>query len=63
MAERGIRTIFYLQVDNPLIAIGDPGFLGVHRRRGAEMSSKVVRKTRSRREGGRSSSSATAARR
>ena len=45
MAERGIRTIFYLQVDNPLIAIGDPGFLGVHRRLGAEMSSKVVRKT------------------
>ena len=41
----GIRTIFYLQVDNPLIAIGDPGFLGVHRRPGAEMSSKVVRKT------------------
>jgi UDP-N-acetylglucosamine/UDP-N-acetylgalactosamine diphosphorylase len=45
MADGGIRTIFYLQVDNPLIAIGDPGFLGVHRRLGAEMSSKVVRKT------------------
>ncbi len=45
MADGGIRTIFYLQVDNPLIAIGDPGFLGAHRRAGAEMSSKVVRKT------------------
>jgi len=45
MADAGIRTIFHLQVDNPLIAIGDPGFLGVHRRAGAEMSSKVVRKT------------------
>jgi UDP-N-acetylglucosamine/UDP-N-acetylgalactosamine diphosphorylase len=45
MAETGIRTIFYLQVDNPLIAVGDPGFLGAHRRAGAEMSSKVVRKT------------------
>ena len=45
MAEGGIRTIFYLQVDNPLIAIGDAGFLGLHRRAGAEMSSKVVRKT------------------
>jgi UDP-N-acetylglucosamine/UDP-N-acetylgalactosamine diphosphorylase len=44
MAEGGIRTIFYLQVDNPLVAIGDPGFLGAHRRLGAEMSSKVVRK-------------------
>ncbi len=45
MAEHGITTIFYLQVDNPLIAIGDPGFLGAHRRAGAEISSKVVRKT------------------
>jgi UDP-N-acetylglucosamine/UDP-N-acetylgalactosamine diphosphorylase len=45
MAESGITTIFYLQVDNPLIAIGDPGFLGAHRRTDAEMSSKVVRKT------------------
>jgi UDP-N-acetylglucosamine/UDP-N-acetylgalactosamine diphosphorylase len=44
MAGGGIRTIFYLQVDNPLVAIGDPGFLGIHRRLGAEMSSKVVRK-------------------
>jgi UDP-N-acetylglucosamine/UDP-N-acetylgalactosamine diphosphorylase len=44
MAAAGIRTIFYLQVDNPLIAIGDPGFVGIHRRAGAEMSSKVVRK-------------------
>lgn len=44
MAEGGIRTIFYLQVDNPLIAIGDPGFLGLHRRVGAQISSKVVRK-------------------
>jgi UDP-N-acetylglucosamine/UDP-N-acetylgalactosamine diphosphorylase len=45
MTAGGIRTIFYLQVDNPLVAIGDPGFLGAHRRAGAEMSSKVVRKT------------------
>jgi UDP-N-acetylglucosamine/UDP-N-acetylgalactosamine diphosphorylase len=45
MCERGIETIFYLQVDNPLIAIGDPGFVGAHRLAGAEVSSKVVRKT------------------
>ncbi|HYX85696.1 MAG TPA: UTP--glucose-1-phosphate uridylyltransferase [Gaiellales bacterium] len=45
MAAAGVQTIFYLQVDNPLVAIGDPGFVGIHRRLGAEMSSKVVRKT------------------
>jgi UDP-N-acetylglucosamine/UDP-N-acetylgalactosamine diphosphorylase len=45
MRERGIETIFYLQVDNPLIAIGDPGFVGAHRLARAEVSSKVVRKT------------------
>ena len=45
MRERGVETIFYLQVDNPLIAVGDPGFVGAHRLAGAEVSSKVVRKT------------------
>ncbi len=45
MRERGIETIFYLQVDNPLVAVGDPGFVGAHRLAGAEVSSKVVRKT------------------
>jgi UDP-N-acetylglucosamine/UDP-N-acetylgalactosamine diphosphorylase len=45
MHERGIETIFYLQVDNPLVAVGDPGFVGAHRLAGAEVSSKVVRKT------------------
>jgi UDP-N-acetylglucosamine/UDP-N-acetylgalactosamine diphosphorylase len=45
MRERGIETIFYLQVDNPLVAVGDPGFVGAHRLAGADVSSKVVRKT------------------
>ena len=36
--------MFYLQVDNPLVAIGDPGFVGAHRLAGADVSSKVVRK-------------------
>jgi UDP-N-acetylglucosamine/UDP-N-acetylgalactosamine diphosphorylase len=45
MRERGIETVFYLQVDNPLIAIADPGFVGAHRLAGAEVSSKVVRKS------------------
>jgi UDP-N-acetylglucosamine/UDP-N-acetylgalactosamine diphosphorylase len=45
MRQRRIETIFYLQVDNPLIAVADPGFVGAHRLAGAEVSSKVVRKT------------------
>jgi UDP-N-acetylglucosamine/UDP-N-acetylgalactosamine diphosphorylase len=44
MRSRGIETVFYLQVDNPMIAIGDPGFVGAHRLAGADVSSKVVRK-------------------
>ncbi len=41
---RGIDTIFYFQVDNPLVQICDPTFIGFHHLEGAEMSSKVVRK-------------------
>jgi UDP-N-acetylglucosamine/UDP-N-acetylgalactosamine diphosphorylase len=44
MRARGADTIFYLQVDNPLVAIGAPGFLGAHSLAGAEVTSKVVRK-------------------
>jgi UDP-N-acetylglucosamine/UDP-N-acetylgalactosamine diphosphorylase len=44
MRARGIETVFYLQVDNPMIAIADPGFVGAHRLAGADVSSKVVRK-------------------
>jgi UDP-N-acetylglucosamine/UDP-N-acetylgalactosamine diphosphorylase len=44
MRDRGVETVFYLQVDNPLVAIADPGFVGAHRRAGADVSSKVVRK-------------------
>jgi UDP-N-acetylglucosamine/UDP-N-acetylgalactosamine diphosphorylase len=42
MRERGIRTLFYFQVDNPLVQIADPAFLGLHRQADAEMSFKVV---------------------
>jgi len=45
MAKRGIDTVFYYQVDNPLVRIGDPVYLGLHAMAGAEMSCKVVRKT------------------
>jgi len=45
MADRGIDYIFYLQVDNPLVKILDSVFLGYHNMAGAEISSKIVRKT------------------
>ena len=44
MRERGVRTLFYFQVDNPLVEIADPAFLGHHRQAGAEMSFKVIEK-------------------
>ena len=44
MEERGIRTLFYFQVDNPLVEIADPGFLGLHLQADAEMSVKVCAK-------------------
>jgi UDP-N-acetylglucosamine/UDP-N-acetylgalactosamine diphosphorylase len=44
MGSRGIDRIFYYQVDNPLVRIGDPVYLGFHEETGAEMSCKVVRK-------------------
>lgn len=44
MAARGIDEIFYFQVDNPLVNIADPLFVGAHIDRSAQMSTKVVRK-------------------
>lgn len=40
----GVRTLFYFQVDNTLVKIADPAFLGLHRQADAEMSFKVVEK-------------------
>jgi UDP-N-acetylglucosamine/UDP-N-acetylgalactosamine diphosphorylase len=42
----GIRHIFYFQVDNPLVRIADPAFLGRHIETQSEVSSKVVYKDR-----------------
>jgi UDP-N-acetylglucosamine/UDP-N-acetylgalactosamine diphosphorylase len=42
MRDLGVRTLFYFQVDNPLVQIADPAFIGLHREAGAEMSFKVV---------------------
>jgi UDP-N-acetylglucosamine/UDP-N-acetylgalactosamine diphosphorylase len=44
MRDRGIRTVFYFQVDNPLVQIADPASIGLHRQTEAEISFKVVEK-------------------
>ncbi len=44
MRAEGVRTIFYFQVDNPLVRIADPVFLGLHRAANADMSFKVIEK-------------------
>lgn len=44
LKQRGIRHVFYFQVDNPLVKIADPLFLGHHLAAGADVSSKVVPK-------------------
>jgi UDP-N-acetylglucosamine/UDP-N-acetylgalactosamine diphosphorylase len=44
LAERGVRYLFYYQVDNPLVKVADPTYLGHHIGAGAEMSLKVVPK-------------------
>jgi len=44
IAARGARHVFYFQVDNPLVKVGDPVFLGRHVAVRAEASSKVIEK-------------------
>ena len=44
MKERGISIISYFQVDNPLIKIIDPFFIGNHVLNNADVSSKSIRK-------------------
>ena len=41
---RGIRHLFYFQVDNPLVKVADPVFLGHHLAARADVSSKIVPK-------------------
>jgi UDP-N-acetylglucosamine/UDP-N-acetylgalactosamine diphosphorylase len=41
---RGVRQIFYFQVDNPLVKIAEPQFLGQHVRANADVSTKVIPK-------------------
>jgi len=44
LRQRGIEYLFYNQVDNPLVRIGSPEFLGYHILSGSEMTSQVIRK-------------------
>jgi UDP-N-acetylglucosamine/UDP-N-acetylgalactosamine diphosphorylase len=44
MDDRGIDRIFYYQVDNPLIRMCDPVYLGFHEEHEAEMSCKAIRR-------------------
>ena len=42
LIEKGYSELSYCQVDNPLVKIADPVFIGYHRMEGAEISTKVV---------------------
>ncbi len=44
MRGEGVEHLFYFQVDNPLVRVPDPLFLGVHCRAGSRVSAKVVEK-------------------
>ncbi len=44
MKTRGIEYLSYFQVDNPLVKIIDPLFIGYHVKAGAQMSSKILKK-------------------
>ncbi len=44
MEREGIDTLSYFQVDNPLIRVIDPAFIGWHLLRRSEMSSKMIPK-------------------
>jgi len=44
MTRRGVRHLFYYQIDNPLVKTCDPEFVGYHAGADAEMSCKFVLK-------------------
>jgi UDP-N-acetylglucosamine/UDP-N-acetylgalactosamine diphosphorylase len=45
LADHGVRTLSYVQIDNPLIRPIDPVFIGLHAARASELSSKSVAKS------------------
>ena len=44
LTQRGITEIFYFQIDNPVIDLCSPEFIGYHLLSGSEYSSQVIRK-------------------
>ena len=44
MKKRGVEILSYFQVDNPLVTLADPVFIGYHLQAKAEMSSKILKK-------------------
>jgi UDP-N-acetylglucosamine/UDP-N-acetylgalactosamine diphosphorylase len=44
LMEKGYSELSYCQVDNPLVKILDPVFIGYHKMEEAEISTKVVRR-------------------
>lgn len=45
LIEGGYSDLFYCQIDNPLVKIMDPVFIGYHKAEDSEMSTKVVRRS------------------
>ncbi|MCX5807546.1 MAG: UDPGP type 1 family protein [Proteobacteria bacterium] len=45
LMKKGFTELFYCQVDNPLVRMADPVFLGYHALSKAQVSTKVVRRT------------------
>ncbi len=44
MKKRGVKSVFFFQVDNPLVEIADPAFIGYHVAEGSEYSLKLCAK-------------------
>lgn len=44
LQQKGFTQLFYCQVDNPLVKIADPTFIGYHHQAGADISTKVIRR-------------------
>jgi UDP-N-acetylglucosamine/UDP-N-acetylgalactosamine diphosphorylase len=44
LIEQGFSELFYCQIDNPLVKMADPVFLGYHSLAASECSTKVVRR-------------------
>ena len=45
MKRRGIETVFFFQVDNPLVDVCSPAFIGFHKQHGADVTAKVCEKS------------------